>query len=155
VDGDYESMLRESRALLDMRVADSLDTIATLGLLASAEFRAGNIAAALATTNRLAEVLRQFTKHPHIHIVILMHALILEAIGESETAAIVSVPRREQAVVFLFARQAADLRRRLESRLGAERLSELRQHAHDMTPEELISIAIAAEARHFDSIEQD
>jgi hypothetical protein len=133
-------------------VVGSTDWITARGLVALAEYEMGNISAALTSTNEMWDVAQRYVERGQMYNCLVLHALILDALGESETAAIVSARLLPRGPVHLFARPVADLERRLQSQLGAERCLELRQRAHGKKAEELISLAHEAEARRFDSV---
>ena len=150
IEGDFERMLTEIRQLLDMRIVGSSDWIAALALVASAEHRLGHLDAAIVLTDKIIDSCYRYADRNSAYSGLLLHALVLQTLGEAEAAAKIRAKFRRNLSGFFWARPLIELDRWLDAQLGSEHRHELRACAATMTPQELLVVAHEAERRHLD-----
>lgn len=150
IESDYERMLTESRALLDMRVVGSSDWLAALQLVATAEHRLGHLEAAIRLTDELIDLSHRYSDRNSVHSGLQLHAIILRTLGEAEAAATIRARYPEEYFGWFLARPLVELDPWLDAQLGSEPRHEMRARAAAMTPRQLQAVAHEAERRHFD-----
>lgn len=147
-DRDFERMLDESQAMIELRVERSADWLSALQLVAWAEIELGHVERAVQRCDELMEAARRQVWFLGVYESLKLYQLLLHSVDEPEPAAILDGQVGNRQFYPGFGRSERDIDDWIDRSMPSDRRNELAARGTTMTPAELNTIAREAALRH-------
>jgi predicted ATPase/class 3 adenylate cyclase len=141
LDHDFELMLAESQAMVDLRVEGSSDWISALQLVAWAEIELGHVERAVQRCDEVMDAALRHVWLAGVNDVLELCTLLMHSIDEPEVAAILQGYLSNRENFPWFRRSERDVGVWIDRSIPSDQRDELAARGRSMTPTELQAIA--------------
>ncbi|MCB0967953.1 MAG: winged helix-turn-helix domain-containing protein [Ilumatobacter sp.] len=148
LDHDFEAMLEESEALIDLRVERSTDWISALTLVTWAEIELGHVERAVRRCDEVMDAALRHVWLAGVNDSLKLSTFLLHHVGEAEAAALLHGYLDDRRSFPWFRRSERDIDGWLDDAIPPERRAELAAQGRAMSSAELHALARAAALRH-------